>query len=77
MKIKDKKMLVVRSTAPVEIVDYMDQPLEAREFADRVENECSINRRRLGYRGFFNTNGDAILTAYLAGYRAGHATSER
>ena len=54
----------------VEIVDYQTQPLEAQKFADRVETECCAKRRRLGYRGYFNTNGDMILTAYLAGLRA-------
>jgi hypothetical protein len=54
----------------LEIVDYQAQSSEAKAFADRVESVCSANRRRLGYRGYFNTNGDAILTAYLAGLRA-------
>lgn len=65
------------ATDRLEIVDYVAQPLQAQELADTVDHLCSMNRRRLGYRGFFNTNGDAILTAYLAGYVAGKAERRR
>lgn len=55
----------------IEIIDYQSQSNEAKEFADKVEALCMANRRRLGYKDYFITNGDAILTAYLAGIKAG------
>lgn len=54
----------------IEIIDYQSQSHSAKEFADKVGALCSANRRRLGYKGYFDTNGDAILTAYLAGFNA-------
>lgn len=36
---------LVLTTDRVEIVDYMAQPLEAQEFADRVQSECDINAK--------------------------------
>jgi len=60
----------------IEIIDYQSQCNSAKKFADKVETLCSANRRRLGYKGYFNTNGDAILTAYLAGFNAARQMPE-
>ena len=66
-----KTVDVAHPLGDLEVVDYMAQPKAAQDFADLVETLCSNNRRRLGYKGYFNTNGDAILTAFLAGLKAG------
>ena len=66
-----KTVDVAHPLGDLEVVDYMAQPKAAQDFADLVETLCSNNRRRLGYKGYFNTNGDGILTAFLAGLKAG------
>jgi hypothetical protein len=65
------KLIGEKTSGGMLLVDYATQSPEAQMFADGCESACSARRRRLGYKGEFNTTGDQILTAYLAGYLDG------
>ena len=66
-----KSSVIYSQTHDLEVVDFMSQPDEAKFFATSVTNICKARRQRLGKQGYFDTHGDAILTAYLAGFKAG------
>jgi hypothetical protein len=58
----------------VPIIDAMQQPPEARAFAAALEEACHQRVCPDGnhyIRGYFDTDADAILTAYALGFIAG------